>query len=65
MGTGCKPITVSTHGKQPGSGGNCMAIAAVEAIVTNSVMVGAMAVGEFVSGASVGNAMLGLVAFGR
>ena len=45
-----------------------MATAVVKATVAgtvDSVMVGAVDVGEFVSGVSVGNAMLGLVAFGR
>ena len=67
LGTGCKLITVSTHGKWSGSGGNCVATAAVEAIVAepvDCVMVGAVAVGEFASGASIGNIALGLVPVG-
>ena len=45
-----------------------MATVVVEAIVAetvDSVMVGALGVGEFVSGASVGNAVLELVEVGR
>ncbi len=66
LGTGCKLIKDSTHGKQPGSGGNGVATAIVEAVVAgtfDSILVGALGVGEFGSGARVGNAMLGLVAF--
>lgn len=43
-----------------------MATAIVEAVVAgtfDSILVGALGVGEFGSGARVGNAMLGLVAF--
>ncbi len=68
FGTGCEFIAVSLKGKQLGSGGNSVATAGREAVVAeavDSVMVGALGVGVFASGANVGNGVLGLVEVGR
>jgi len=68
FGTGCDFIIVLLKGKQLGSGGNSVATAGVEAVVAEaveSVMVGALGVGVFASGANVGNGVRGLVEVGQ
>ena len=57
-------MTVSQNGKQLGSGGNGVATAGLEALITNAVGSVMVSVGEFAGGASVRKAVLELVEFG-
>ncbi len=58
-------MTMSQNGKQLGSGGNGVATAGLEAVIADAVGSVMVSVGEFASGASVRNAVLGLVEFGE